>query len=376
MHLIDAETAEAYLRSTGRAGPDERLRVRRLSGGVSNEVLYVERRDAPGGDFVLKQARPQLRVPDPWYCSVERIWREVETLRVCSRVLGAVSQQAADGRTFAVPGLLFEDRENYLFAMSAAPPHEVWKQRLLAGRVEPEIAAACGRMLAALHAGTWRDAQLAGPLGDRSFFDDLRIDPYYRRVAEVHPDLQPAIAALIDSLEANCLCLVHGDFSPKNLLVDEAGGVTLVDFEVGHLGDPAFDLGFFLSHLTLKAFWSGPRFGEYLTLTDAFWRTYREGMSDAAADDELRDLTARAVRNFAGCLLARIDGKSRVEYLTDESLRDGVRRCARSLLLDTPATWEGVEELLSRHALASGFVPEVPRLRRTGDENRGLAPGG
>ncbi len=338
MHQIDVDTAEAYLRSQRRIGPKEKIRVRRLSGGVSNEVLYVERRNSKRGDFILKQARPQLRVAEPWYCSVERIWREVETLRVCSAVLSGAEEFDGE-RKIAVPQLLFEDRDNYLFAMSAAPPHEVWKRRLLEGRVEPPIAAACGRILASLHARTWRDGETATRLRDRSFFDDLRIDPYYRRIAQAHHELKTAIAGLIASLAENRLCLVHGDFSPKNLLVCEDGALVLVDFEVGHFGDPAFDLGFFLSHLSLKAFWSGPRSAEYLHLADTFWKTYHEGLAHVATEEERRALTDRALLNLGACMLARIDGKSKVEYLTEEPLRDEIRQFARHMLLDPPKTW-------------------------------------
>jgi aminoglycoside phosphotransferase (APT) family kinase protein len=353
MRLIDCDSAEAYLRMEGRIGPREAVRVRRLSGGVSNEVLLVERPEHPEQAFVLKQARPQLRVADPWFCSIERIWREVDTLRACDAALQPSSVvTAAHGEwSVLVPEVLFEDRDNYLFAMTAAPPHEVWKQRLLSGRVERSLAAACGELLAALHAGTWGDTAVAERLGDRSFFDDLRIDPYYRRVAQVHTDLQTPVAVLIHSLGEHCRCLVHGDFSPKNLLVYTgeglaARGLMLVDFEVGHYGDPAFDLGFFLTHLVLKAFWSGPRFDEYFALSEVFWVTYRETLRRAIPPEELDSLSARTVRHFAACTLARLDGKSKVEYLTDEPLRATIRQQARELLLDPPPTWEEVEAQL------------------------------
>ncbi len=377
MQLIDADNAAAYLQSTGRVGPHERVCVRRMAGGVSNEVLYVERGDALQADFVLKQARPQLRVAEPWFCRVERIWRETETLRACQAALAnaaskppltsaptaVVSDHCGEGDLIeiAVPQLLFEDRDNYAFAMTAAPPHQVWKQRLLEGIAESAIAAACGRMLAALHANTWRDVEISQRLGDRSYFNDLRIDPYYRHVAQIHPHLRAPLTDLIDSLAGNCLCLVHGDFSPKNLLIYEeatssfshAGtprGVMLVDFEVGHFGDPAFDLGFFLTHLALKSFWAGPRREAYLQLADVFWQTYRAIMDGATNQREFAALSARTVHNFAACMLARIDGKSKVEYLVDEPLRETVRRFAAQLLLDPPAAWDEVQSCWPRLA--------------------------
>jgi 5-methylthioribose kinase len=337
MHIVDVDTAEQYLRDTQRIAPDESIEVRELAGGVSNIVLLVARHG--GEDFVLKQARPQLRVPQPWFCSVERIWREVDVLHVCDRVLSADENDSS--AVIRTPRVVFEDRENYLFAMTAAPPHVVWKQQLLAGDVNPQVARACGHLLGTLHAGTWRDPAIAASLGDRQFFDDLRVDPYYRQIAIVHDDLRVKIQRLIDSVFAYPLALVHGDFSPKNLLVYE-GGLMLVDFEVGHYGDPAFDLGFFLSHLILKTFYAAPAWQPYVALTEAFWAAYNQRMVATVIAAEMQSLVARAVQNFAGCTLARVDGKSRVEYLQSDTLRNSVRDLCRALFINPPATWDGV----------------------------------
>lgn len=346
MRWIDAESAEAYLRETGRLPASARVQVRELSGGVSNLVLYVADADSPANNFVLKQARPQLRVPDPWFCSVERIWREVAVLEVCHDVLTAAAAAATDPHSSEVsittPRVLFEDRENFLFAMTAAPPqHTVWKQLLLSGEVEPRIADRCGWLLGTLHVGTWCDSAAERRLGDQRFFRDLRIDPYYRKVAEVHPDLAEPLGRLIDSALENRLALVHGDYSPKNLLVYD-GGLMLVDFEVGHFGDPAFDLGFFLSHLVLKTFRAGEDWLRFWQLTESFWQSYWTRLTPRVPGADQRDLERRAVQNFAGCVLARIDGKSQVEYLPELPLRNRIRRFAGHLLRETPSNWPAV----------------------------------
>jgi len=331
MEWIDEQNAAAYLRSRDRIGSQEPVQVRELTGGVSNVVLYVSR--SKGDDFVLKQAREQLRVADPWFCSVERIWREVEVLQVCQRVLGAAETTTLQATT---PQLLFADRENYLYAMTAVPSHETWKEQLLRGEVDHGKAAACGWLLGTLHAGTWNGRGLPEQLSDRQFFDDLRIDPYYRQVARVHPDLQGVMNELIASVFAHRECLVHGDFSPKNLLV-HAGGMVLVDFEVGHFGDPAFDLGFFLTHLFLKAFYRRPHHEPILALIAQFWNSYLRQMRTATTDETSIALDRRGAFNVAGCLLARIDGKSQAEYL-DETTRCEVRDFARGLLLSPAAS--------------------------------------
>jgi 5-methylthioribose kinase len=352
MYTIDATTAETYLRDSGRIASRQRVTIETLAGGVSNEVLYVGFPDGGAEDFVLKQARPQLRTPDPWFCGVERIWREVEVLRVCQEIL---DRRAADGaRPLAArtPRVLFEDRDNYAFAMSAAArDHVVWKRMLLDGDANGQIAADCGTLLAALHAGGWRDERLAERLGDRKVFDELRLDPYYRSVASRDPAAANSMQRLIESVWQHPLTLVHADFSPKNLLV-ESDGLMMVDFETGHFGDPAFDLGFFLSHLVLKAFHHAPHSEPFWRLTDVFWESYRSDMVARIHEHEYSDLVARGVQNFAGCAWARLDGKSKVEYLLESPWREPIRQLCRTVLAQPIGHWDDVIEL-GRRAIAA-----------------------
>jgi 5-methylthioribose kinase len=346
MRLMDRESAEIYLRETRRIDSDERVRVRELAGGVSNVVLLVERADRPGRDFVIKQARAQLRTRQAWFASVERAWREAEVLALCERLLDKHARRAPAerGPSAGTPRILFEDRENYLFAMTAAPePNTVWKDELLAGRIEPRIAGACGRLLATLHGESWLDSDIADRLGDRTLFDQLRIDPYYRALAAVHPEIAPALERLIESLHEHPRSLVHADFSPKNLLVFSEG-LMMVDFETGHYGDPAFDLGFFLSHLVLKACHNIPRHAAYMDLSSVFHQSYCDAMADKISPRELADLWARGVRNFAACAWARLDGKSPVEYLSD-SRRDTMREICRKLFQEQPHDWPSALEV-------------------------------
>jgi 5-methylthioribose kinase len=348
MRLIDAQSAGDYLRQAGRVGPNEAVRVRELTGGVSNMVLLVERPEHAGASFVVKQARPQLRTHHPWFSSLERAWREAEVLTVCARLLAAQSAGSRRGAsideagTAHTPSILFEDRDNYLFGMTAAPqPNAVWKQELLGGRVDAPVAAACGRLLGTLHGGSWLDPAIAGQLGDRSLFDELRVDPYYRTLAAVHGDVRGELHDLIVSLADHRRSLVHADFSPKNLLL-YPGGLMMVDFETGHYGDPAFDLGFFLSHLVLKACAKIPRQGEYLHLTEVFRQHYSDQVEERIGPRELADLWSRGVRNFAACAWARLDGKSPVDYLVDPKRRDMMRQLCRRILVSPPPSWSEV----------------------------------
>lgn len=341
---LNEQTAADYLRSFGHIGAQEPIQVAELGGGVSNVVLLVTL-PGRGERFILKQARGQLRVKEEWLCPVERIWREADVLRECGEALRSTDcvlrndEQLSAAWPFqpGVPHVLWEDRENYCFAMTAAPPiSRTWKDMLLRGRTRLSIpiAAAAGRLLGRLHAASWQNELLANQFEDRTYFDRLRLDPYYRHAARNNPDIAPRLAELIDSVWKSRLCLVHGDFSPKNLLV-WPGHLWLIDHEVGHFGDPAFDLGFFLTHLVAKAIHARAVCMRYLDLTAIFWREYRRVLDTAASAAEIADLKSRMLLNLAGCLLARVDGKSPLEYL-DDAERRVIRQLGREWLVSPP----------------------------------------
>jgi 5-methylthioribose kinase len=340
MKLSEANAVE-YLHSRGLFLKADLDAARELSGGVSNVVIHVATGD---GDLVLKQARGQLATAQTWFCSVDRIFREVEVMVICQKVLAEAHRNSP--LAMEVPRLIFEDRGNYTYAMSAARrDHVVWKSELLSGVVRDGVAESCGTMLGVLHASTWHDTDVAKRLDDRRFFDELRLDPYYRHVARVHNDLRPTLEQLIESLWRERHCLVHGDFSPKNLLLDQ-DRLLLIDFEVGHYGDPAFDLGFFLTHLVLKAYFHAPRHARYLDLADAFWAAYSAELKVAISDRSHASLISRSIMNFAGCALARLDGKSPVDYLNDAGQRESVRELCRTIFDKQPNDWADVRSLV------------------------------
>jgi 5-methylthioribose kinase len=337
MRELSALNAADYLRETGRVRADALVTVRELSGGVSNIVLRV---DVPGRPpLVLKQCRERLRVAMDWRARLERIWAERAALELLSTIL-------PDG---TVPHLLFDDRENYLFAMACAPDGAVtWKSQLMADQVDLEIAARLGAILGTIHNDAPAHPALGGVLADTSHFDELRVDPYYRTSARAHPDLKPRIDALIASMArpAHERSLVLGDFSPKNILVHKTD-LILLDFECAHAGDPAFDLGFFLSHLLLKTIRSASEAAAaaapFAALVTRFWDAYRDRRQlNSAAQD---DLDRRAALHAAACCLARVDGKSPVEYL-DEKGQSVARRFAREALGCPPANWDALRNVL------------------------------
>ena len=329
----------AYLRAGGWIGPDETPALQRLSGGVSNRAVLVER-DAPagaGGSWVVKQALAKLRVAVDWFSSPARIEREALGLRW-------LAELAPPGTTTP---LVFEDRANHILAMAAVPrPHDNWKGLLLAGRLHPDHVAQFGRLLGTIHRNaTLRRAELAPLFEERSFFDSLRLEPYYRYTAAQVPQSAPFYDALLAEGWATRLTLVHGDYSPKNILVQGpqagTGRLVLLDHEVIHWGDPAFDLGFGLTHLLSKAHHLPAQRGAFAEAAARFWRSY----GDALGPVEWRPgLEGRAARHTLGCLLARVAGRSPLEYL-DAAARDRQRAATLALMADAPAT---IDELIAR----------------------------
>lgn len=303
--------------------PDEPHEVEFLSGGVSSIVIRVV---TDQGAFVIKQALPRLRVAADWYSRPERSLIE-------SRC-GSILSELVPG---FVPEIVAVVPHRSAFVMRSAPSgSETWKDRLMRGEVAETDADMIGHLLGRIHAASAERADLAGSLADRSFFDELRIDPYLRYVAARSPALAPALEDVIGELLTTSTCLVHGDFSPKNLLMTPDGSVLLVDHEVAHWGHPAFDVAFVTSHLCLKAIRFRVRAGEYVDAAAAVLDAYAEEARHLRSA-----LESFAARVTSALILARVDGKSPVEYLTDDGDRAFARTVGSALLLQPPDDpWE------------------------------------
>lgn len=317
--MTDADLLAA-LRRMGLAGPDETPRFTALTGGVSSDIFRV---DLATGPICVKRALAKLRVAADWRAPVARNLYEARWMRVAA---GIVPQ--------AVPRLLGQDETAGALAMAYLAPedHPVWKAELREGRADPAFAAEVGRRLAAIHAATAAAPALAAEFPTDAIFYDIRLEPYLVATAAAHPDCAAALHALVETTRTTKRALVHGDVSPKNILVGPHGPVIL-DAECAWWGDPAFDLAFCLNHLLLKGLWRPESAPDFLACFDALASIYLAGVDWEPADI----FEARAARLLPGLFLARVDGKSPAEYLTDPAQKDRVRRVARALLLDPPA---------------------------------------
>ena len=287
-----------------------------LAGGVSSDIARV---DVAGRSFCVKQALPKLKVAADWRAPVARNHSEAEWIRVAGEI-------APD----AVPRLIGEDRAAGLFAMSWLAPesHPVWKTELRDGRIDPIVAAEVGHRISLVHAATAGRVDIAARFANDEIFRQIRLEPYLLATAERHPDCANALRRLAERTARTKLALVHGDVSPKNILVGAHGPVFL-DAECAWYGDPAFDLAFLLNHLLLKCAWRPQWRARYLAAFRAAAEAYLAGVTW-----EPRDVfEGRSAWLLPGLFLARVDGKSPVEYITEDADRERIRGCAKPLLL-------------------------------------------
>jgi 5-methylthioribose kinase len=306
-----------YLREYGHINEDECPQFRVLRGGVSNRTVWVGR--AGGEEWVLKQALPKLRVAVEWLSPPERIGRESLGMRWLARVL-------PEG---TLPRFVFEDLGQYLLCMTAVPePHRNWKAMLLDNELIEDYVDQFALILAAIHGQ--RSPAAAEAFAETSFFESLRLEPYYLYTAAQVPEAADFLHALTAETRQTKLSIVHGDYSPKNILVHN-DRLVLLDEEVIHFGDPAFDVGFSLTHLLSKAHHLREHRPLFAAAAKRYWGEYARDTSIAES------IEGRAVRHTLACLLARVDGRSPLEYL-NETERNSQRTAAVTLMADPPRT--------------------------------------
>jgi aminoglycoside phosphotransferase (APT) family kinase protein len=290
-----------------------------LPGGVSSDIWLVR---AAGRVYCVKRALPKLKVAADWFAPVERNRYEVAWAQTANALVPG-----------AAPHILAHDDEAMLCAMEYLDPqrHKLWKAELRDGRADPEQAALAGARLALIHVGAAGNEAVSVRFPRSDIFHAIRLEPYLEATAGKHPDLHDQLFGLSRRTAATRLTMIHGDVSPKNILLGPSGPVFL-DAECACIGDPAFDLAFCLNHFLLKCLWTPAATGGFLACFHAMTASYLQEVNwEARAAVE-----ERAATLLPGLFLARVDGKSPVEYITDEAAKDKVRRCARALLSHPP----------------------------------------
>jgi aminoglycoside phosphotransferase (APT) family kinase protein len=298
-----------------------------LTGGVSSDIWRIE---TEKGMVCAKRALSKLRVNADWYAPVERNLFEARWLQVAHQACAACAPELLGQH----PGL------GVLVMQYLEPDHyRLWKQELHAGHADSQTAHAMGQVLSKIHSYAAKNSHLASEFPTDKIFFEIRLAPYLLATAEHHPQLAHALEALVLQTQNNAKTLVHGDVSPKNILLGPQGPL-LLDAECATWSDPAFDLAFCLNHLLLKCLWTPASTADFLHCFEVLTTSYLSSVDWEPPSD----LEARAARLLPGLLLARVDGKSPVEYVTEEHQRVHVRRVASTLLIKPASSLQEVAQ--------------------------------
>jgi len=295
VELINKDTVVEYLISNKVIQKEDNPQVEVLTGGVSNVVLAIT---TTTQKLVLKQALAELAVSEKWEADQRRAIVEANAIELFNKLTPT-----------QVPKLIFLDPERFVLVLERVPlGSTVWKSDLLAGVINPDIGLKLGATLASWHNYGEKNVEVKVKFMEDSLFEQLRIDPFYRFVAAKNPEIEVSIRMLINEIEGDTTTIVHGDFSPKNIMVSTNDDVYILDFEVTHVGNPVFDLAFLLAHLLCKFFRTDDRLHAKLLSNTAtsFVKEYQG----------LRRISPSLTRHAALIALARVEGKSPVNYLS------------------------------------------------------------
>jgi hypothetical protein len=326
--IADKGVLVDYLTGRGVFEKNRELYVRYFSGGVSGNAAFVS---GGGKEILVKQALPKLKVAEIWECDPRRIVIEYQALEVYARIVPR-----------CVPAPLFFDQENLVMCREAVPEAcPMWKTPLLEGLLDFRIAGNAMNTLLEVHNQTAGDQTVAEVFGDTGVFYNLRINPYIEFTVSRYPDLKEKSSRVIDVLLNQKTALVHGDYSPKNILImDER--LFVLDMETAHFGNPAFDVAFFSNHFILKAIKNSAWKEAYLNMLKFMTGIYFNNVS--CMDAVTMEKTTIQILGFL--LLARIDGKSPVEYITGEPDKDVARNIAFTIIREDLSTFREVIQLV------------------------------
>ncbi|MDB6176358.1 aminoglycoside phosphotransferase family protein [Paracoccus sp. Z330] len=325
------ERCTALIQALDLGHPDQVTLVRPLTGGVASDIAEVRVAELR---LCAKFALPKLRVQAEWLAPVHRNRAEFEWL---SYVHGIAPENA--------PKLYGRSEDMHGFAMEFLTGEDtyLWKDALLAERPERGEAAAVATLLGRIHNASAKPGFDTSAFQNHDDFRALRIEPYLLFTATRHPQLAEKLQGLADMLYSASIALIHGDVSPKNIMLRN-GAPVILDAECATMGDPCFDVAFCLNHLMLKAVHLPQSAPDLIARLTEFRDSYLPFVDWENPDQ----FEARVAALLPALFLARVDGKSPVEYL-DDAARDHVRRIALALLNAGPGNLDEV---------AAGFLKE------------------
>lgn len=319
MNLAFEDKSKMLVQELGLCVADDVTSVEKLTGGVASDIAKISYHNQ---SVCVKFALSKLKVKEDWFAPAHRGRAEYAWLQMASTV--------APGTAPTLHG--WSDKYGG-FAMEFLGGDDIylWKKALLDGLPDQGEAADIGRVLGQIHAASTHKFNRI-PFKNADDFSDLRLDPYLRFTAKRHPQIAKTLLDLADALYATDLAVVHGDVSPKNIFI-RSGKPIILDAECATMGDPSFDIAFCLNHLVLKSIHLPQTRRSLRVAVGELWAAYAPQISWEAAND----LEARVVALLPALMLARVDGKSPVEYLSRTS-QDHVRIISVQLVQQSNST--------------------------------------
>lgn len=339
LNLEDRNEMIRYLLEKEIINEKDGYTVEYCKGGVSCVSALIE---IPGRTLLVKQGRPRLAVKEEWLADPARMAIETKANEVYNRFVPQ-----------SVPAVLSYDDENFILVREAAPADcTMWKEDLLAGILDFEVAKKTMEALAIVHTRCHDNPEMREMFADDKIFYQLRISPYIEFVVGKYPQLAERGDRLKKRLLEEKATLVHADYSPKNILVLKDRSICILDYEISHYGVPAFDVAFFTNHIVLKSAhkrqWSGAFLNMLLYMTDTYF-----SMIDY---DDPKKIEKDCLEILAMMMIARIDGKSPAEYITSETTKQLVRDMAFKLLDSGFTTYREAADLFLK--MESAVPPE------------------
>ena len=305
--------------------------VQNLDGGVSSDVYFIFDKNKK---IVVKSALAQLKTEAEWLADTSRSVAEVEALKLHKSI---TPDHLPEVLAFIDNNLVIEaadeswvDLRKYL--LETKDINHEWLIDLV-----KDLA----KTLATWHNETTDLALLPVIFNNKERLKQLRTHPFHRYCAELKPELSEILNNLADNLETKSNCLVHGDFSPKNVLTstNESNKYWVIDAEVAHLGLAVFDQTYFLTHLILKATHKPESRELFFRAAQVFNNVYFSNLQSELID--------KSWPNYLGAiLLARVIGKSPATYLTPPQKQTAEKIAICLLISSSPNIFDNINSIL------------------------------
>jgi 5-methylthioribose kinase len=328
LDISNKEELTKYLLDKKLISDTDGYSINYCKGGVSGTVAFVYAKDKP---MIIKQALAQLKTKETWLCDPNRMKIEYESNAIYHRL---IPENA--------PEVYFYDDKNYVYGREAAPEScTMWKSDLLSGLLDYEVARKAIESLVIVHNECAADQNVAELFADKNIFYELRISPYIEFIVKKYPLLSDFAGAVSDELMNSKITLVHGDYSPKNIMIN-GRKICILDYEVAHFGHPAFDLAFFSNHIILKSVKNKQWSAAYINMLTYMLDIYFDQMNYM----DKKQMEASFVKTLSLLMIARVDGKSPAEYITLESDKELIRKLAFEIINKQLVCYADVKKLL------------------------------